>query len=156
MNYGDHHNVRADDDSIPRRLAVAGTVFSFHLLEGNLLDQIPLRESVSVAAFAAPAKHNRKMILLPEDWLPDEESAAYALRQIGKAEAQDQFMAMRDWALSKNIKRTDWDMTFRRFIRNRKEQLDRRAPRSNGSAEAYRAILGDDWEEQMASFSFHN
>lgn len=27
---GDHHNVRADDDSVPRRLAVAGTVFSFH------------------------------------------------------------------------------------------------------------------------------
>lgn len=88
---------------------------------------VPLarQEASPAPASGAPhstpkAKPKSVTTLLPDDFAPTAEHATIA-RERG-LDLRDQFERMRDWALSKAVRKADWNATFRNWLRRSNDE----------------------------------
>ena len=89
------------------------------------------------------AKRARRKLAPIGDWAPSLAHAAQA-DELG-IDLQREAQTMRDWALSNDARKADWDATFRNWL-TRKSQEPRRGPIQNAVRSTHRQLFPDMYE----------
>lgn len=86
----------------------------------------PLRQAVAATEEPSePSVKKKRAHRLPEDWMP---SNAHRVQAAGKLIDVDlEAEKFRDWTLANDVLKTDWEATFRNWIRNARPETRQRA-----------------------------